>query len=118
MSWRWLWEQGTEALTLQIQPATCPVCQNGLYRNSTFLTGGWARCAVCSEVVHYSCLSGGRIFKKRPRICRDCKAGRMREGQRMQDPPPRLSPMPDITAPVPAAATSSAAPGSAPPSSP
>ena len=87
MSWRWLWEQGTEALTLEIQPALCPVCQKGLYRNTTFLTGGWGRCAVCTEVVHYSCLGGGKIFKHRPRICRDCQAGRVRDGQKMPFPP-------------------------------
>lgn len=89
MSVRWLWEQGTEALTLLVEPASCPVCRKGLYRNITFLTGGWARCARCSEVVHYSCLSGAKIFKRRPRICRDCKAGRVREGQKMPASPPK-----------------------------
>src|SRR5438093_1945943 len=87
MSWRWLWEQGTEALTLEIEPALCPVCQKGLYRNITFLSGGWGRCAVCTEVVHYSCLGGGKIFKHRPRICRDCQVGRVRDGQKMPFPP-------------------------------
>ena len=87
MSWRWLWEQGTEALTLEIEPAFCPVCQKGLYRNTTFLSGGWGRCAVCTEVVHYSCLGGGKIFKHRPRICRDCQMGRVRAGQKMPFPP-------------------------------
>lgn len=110
MSWRWLWEQGTEALTLTIQAASCPVCQGGLYRNSTFLSGGWARCAACSEVVHYSCLSGGRFLKHRPRICRDCKAGRARTGQTMPSPPPGLSPMPDVSGPVPDGVPSSSAP--------
>jgi hypothetical protein len=99
MSARWLWEQGTEALTLLIEPASCPVCGKGLYRNITFLTGGWARCARCSEVVHYSCLSGGKIFKRRPRICQDCKAGRVRAGQKMPASPPKA---PDTTnAPAP-----------------
>ncbi len=87
MSWRWLWEQGTEALTLEIEPALCPVCQKGLYRNITFLSGGWGRCAVCTEVVHYSCLGGGKIFKHRPRICRDCQVCRVRDGQKMPFPP-------------------------------
>jgi hypothetical protein len=86
MSWRWLWEQGTEALTLEIEPAFCPVCQKGLYRNTTFLSGGWGRCAVCTEVVHYTCLGGGKIFKHRPRICRDCQVGRVRDGQKMPFP--------------------------------
>jgi len=86
MSWRFR-EQGIETLTLEIQPALCPVCRKVLYRNITFLTGGWARCSICTEVIHYTCLSGGIIFKKRPRVCRDCKAGRVREGQTMPVPP-------------------------------
>src|SRR5437660_9802118 len=45
MGWRRV-EQGIETQTLEIQPATCPVCRKGLYRNITFLTGGWARCSV------------------------------------------------------------------------
>jgi hypothetical protein len=88
MSWRRI-EQGIETLTLQVQAASCPVCHKGLYRNITFMTGGWARCAICSEVVHYACLSGGRIFKERPRICLDCKAGRVRGGQQMPAAPPK-----------------------------
>jgi len=105
MSLRWLWEQGTEALSLEIQPALCPVCQKGLYRNNTFLTGGWGRCAVCTEVVHYSCLGGGKIFKHRPRICRDCQAGRVRDGQKMPVPPKPPAPS-DATAVESAAAAS------------
>src|SRR2546421_12843156 len=87
MSWRWLWEQGTEALTLEIEPALCPVCQKGLYRNITFLSGGWGRGAVCTEVGHYSCLGGGIIFKHRPRICRGCQEGRGRGGPKKPFPP-------------------------------
>jgi hypothetical protein len=86
MSWRRI-EQGIENMTLEIQPATCPVCRKGLYRNVTFLKGGWSRCTVCNEVVHYVCLSGGKVLKDRPRICLDCKAGRARAGQRMPSPP-------------------------------
>jgi hypothetical protein len=85
MSWRHV-KQGIETLTLEVQPALCPVCAKLLYRNVTFLTGGWARCSICTEVVHYSCLSGGTIFKHRPRICLDCKAGRVRPGQSMPTP--------------------------------
>jgi hypothetical protein len=40
-------------------------------------------------VVHYSCLSGGKFLKDRPRFCADCKAGRVRAGQKMPVPPPR-----------------------------
>ena len=91
MSWRRV-DQGIDGLTLEVQPAVCPVCHKGLYRNVTFLTGGWARCSVCTEVVHYRCLAGGAIFKARPRICMDCKAGRVRAGQHMPVPPVNIAP--------------------------
>ena len=96
MSWRQV-EQGIETQTLAIQPSSCPVCREGLYRNVTFLTGGWARCSVCTEVVHYACLSGGAFLKDRPRICLDCKVGRIREGQRMPAPP-QPAPSPTLAA--------------------
>jgi hypothetical protein len=104
-----MWEQGTEALSLAIQPASCPVCQKGLYRNITFLTGGWARCAVCSEIVHYNCLSGPKFFKHRPRVCEDCKAGRIRAGQKMPGPP-LLRPPAHLANPVPEAASTAPQP--------
>jgi len=85
MGWRRV-EQGIETQTLEIQPATCPVCRKGLYRNITFLTGGWARCSLCNEVVHYACLSGGIFLKDRPRVCVDCRAGRVRPAQKMPMP--------------------------------
>ena len=85
MGWRRV-EQGIETQTLEIQPATCPVCRKGLYRNITFLTGGWARCSQCNEVVHYACLSGGIFLKDRPRVCVDCRAGRVRPAQKMPMP--------------------------------
>lgn len=97
MGWRRI-EQGIETQTLEIQPATCPVCRKGLYRNVTFLTGGWARCSQCNEVVHYACLSGGKFLKDRPRLCVDCKAGRVRPSQKMPIPPPR--PKEEAAAPV------------------
>lgn len=90
MGWRRI-EQGIENQTLEILPAICPVCHKSLYRNVTFLTGGWARCSACNEVVHYSCLSGGRFLKDRPRFCVDCKAGRVRAGQTMPAPNPGSS---------------------------
>jgi hypothetical protein len=93
MSWRRV-QQGIETLTLEVQPALCPVCAKVLYRNVTFLTGGWARCSICTEVIHYTCLSGGTIFKHRPRICLDCKAGRVRPGQKMPTPAVSVSPAP------------------------
>jgi len=88
MGWRRI-KQGIELLTLEIQPTSCPVCRKVLYRNITFFTGGWARCTVCNEMVHYACLSGGRFLKDRPRVCIDCKQGRVRPAQKMPMPPPQ-----------------------------
>jgi hypothetical protein len=103
MGWRRI-EQGIETQTLEIQPATCPVCRKGLYRNITFLTGGWARCSKCNEVVHYACLSGGKFLKDRPRLCADCKTGRVRPAQKMPIPLPESAPV----APAPPASPISA----------
>lgn len=86
MSWRQV-DQGIEGQTLAIQPTICPVCREGLYRNVTFFTGGWARCTICDDFVHYACLSGGTLLKDRPRICLDCKAGR-------RHPAPATPPVP------------------------
>lgn len=63
-----------ESLLLGIEPRTCRVCQQGLYRNLTFLRGGWSRCTHCDQFVHYSCLASGKVtwLKKRPRVCRVC----------------------------------------------
>jgi hypothetical protein len=98
MGWRRI-KQGIETQTLEIQPATCPVCRKSLYRNVTFLTGGWARCSQCNEVVHYACLSGGKFLKDRPRFCVDCKAGRVRPAQTMPVLPPRpKEPAPEAVA--------------------
>ncbi len=64
-----------EPLLLGIEPRTCAVCGKGLYRNFTFLRGGWSRCTVCDQFVHYSCLASGvhKFFKRRPRICKSCR---------------------------------------------
>lgn len=64
-----------EPLLLGIEPRTCAVCGRGLYRNLTLLRGGWSRCSVCDQFVHYSCLASGanRFFKQRPRICKVCR---------------------------------------------
>lgn len=61
-------------MLLGIEPRTCKVCGKGLYRNVTFLRGGWSRCSVCDEFVHYSCLASGRVkfLKRRPRLCKSC----------------------------------------------
>src|SRR5215217_758191 len=65
-----------EPMLLGIEPRHCKVCKEGLYRNKTFLSGGWSRCSLCDEFVHYSCLASGKVsfLKARPRICKTCRA--------------------------------------------
>ncbi len=65
-----------EPLLLGIQPRSCKVCRQGLYRDKTLFRGGWSRCTVCGEFVHYSCLASGKVkfFKMRPRVCKLCRA--------------------------------------------
>ena len=64
-----------EPMLLGIDPRICPVCKEGLYRNKTMFTGGWSRCALCEEFVHYSCLASGKVsfLKARPRVCKTCR---------------------------------------------
>ena len=63
-------------MLLGIEPRICPVCKEGLYRNKTLFSGGWSRCALCEEFVHYSCLASGKVsfMKARPRVCKTCRA--------------------------------------------
>ncbi|MGH7183080.1 MAG: hypothetical protein ACREJN_14025 [Nitrospiraceae bacterium] len=63
-------------MLLGIEPRTCKVCKEGLYRNKTFFSGGWSRCALCEDFVHYSCLATGKVsfLKARPRVCKVCRA--------------------------------------------
>jgi len=63
-----------EPLLLGIEPESCGVCGKGLYRNLTMLRGGWSRCSICENFVHYSCLASGKIsyLKRRPRVCQTC----------------------------------------------
>ena len=65
-----------EPLLLGIEPESCGVCGKSLYRNLTMLRGGWSRCSICENFVHYSCLSSGKVsyLKKRPRVCQTCDA--------------------------------------------
>jgi MinD superfamily P-loop ATPase len=65
-----------EPMLLGIEPRHCKVCTQGLYRNKTFLSGGWSRCSICDEFVHYSCLAHGKVkfLKIRPRVCKTCRA--------------------------------------------
>ncbi len=65
-----------EPLLLGIQPRFCKVCHQDLYRDKTLFRGGWSRCTVCDEFVHYSCLASGKVkfFKLRPRVCKLCRA--------------------------------------------
>ena len=61
-----------EPMLLGIDPRICPVCKEGLYRNKTLFSGGWSRCALCEEFVHYSCLASGKVsfLKARPACAR------------------------------------------------
>lgn len=63
-----------QPLLLGIEPRSCKVCGNGLYRNFTLFRGGWSRCTVCDQFVHYSCLASGKtkFLKMRPRVCKAC----------------------------------------------
>ena len=65
-----------EPMLLPIEPRHCKVCKQGLYRDKTMFRGGWSRCTVCDEFVHYSCLASGKFsfLKARPRICKTCRA--------------------------------------------
>ena len=65
-----------EAMMLPIEPRSCKVCQLGLFRDKTMFRGGWSRCTVCDEFVHYSCLASGKVsfLKARPRVCKTCRA--------------------------------------------
>lgn len=65
-----------EPLVLGVEPESCGVCGEGLYRNVTLLRGGWSRCSVCQQFVHYSCLASGKIsfLKRRPRVCKSCES--------------------------------------------
>lgn len=65
-----------EPMLLGIEPRICSVCKEGLYRDKTFFTGGWSRCALCEDFVHYSCLASGKssFLKARPRVCKTCRA--------------------------------------------
>ena len=40
------------------------------------LRGGWSRCTICDEFVHYSCLASGKVsfLKARPRVCKACRS--------------------------------------------
>ena len=64
-----------EPMLLPIEPRHCKVCKQGLYRDKTMFRGGWSRCTVCDEFVHYSCLASGKFsfLKARPRVCKSCR---------------------------------------------
>jgi hypothetical protein len=63
-------------LLFPIEPRHCKVCKQGLYRDTTMFRGGWSRCTVCDEFVHYGCLASGKVsfLKARPRVCKFCRA--------------------------------------------
>jgi len=64
-----------EPMLLPIEARHCKVCKLGLYRDKTMFRGGWSRCTVCDEFVHYSCLASGKysFLKARPRVCKTCR---------------------------------------------
>lgn len=63
-----------EPLLLNVEPRRCKICRQGLYRDQTLFRGGWSRCTVCDEFIHYSCLASGKFkfLKRRPRVCKQC----------------------------------------------
>lgn len=65
-----------EPMLLSVEPRHCKICKQGLYRDTTLFRGGWSRCSVCDEFVHYSCLASGKVsfLKARPRVCKSCRA--------------------------------------------
>ncbi len=65
-----------EPMLLGIEPRQCKVCKEELYRNKTMFSGGWSRCALCEDFVHYRCLASGKVsfLKARPRLCKICRA--------------------------------------------
>jgi hypothetical protein len=65
-----------EPMLLGVEPRLCRVCREDLYRDKTMLRGGWSRCTVCDEFVHYSCLASGKVsfLKARPRVCKTCRS--------------------------------------------
>jgi hypothetical protein len=69
-----------EPMLLGIEARYCKVCKEGLYRNKTFFSGGWSRCALCEDFVHYSCLASGKVsfLKARPRVCNVCRTAQER----------------------------------------
>jgi len=75
-------------MTLPVLARLCRVCHEDLYRDKTMLRGGWSRCTICDEFVHYSCLASGKVsfLKARPRVCKTCRS--IQEGS----PVPSLKP--------------------------
>jgi len=81
-----------EPMLLGIEPRNCKVCKQGLYRDKTMFRGGWSRCTVCDEFVHYSCLASGKVsfLKARPRVCKTCRA--VQTGEPAPAAPPTETP--------------------------
>jgi E3 ubiquitin-protein ligase DOA10 len=85
-----------EPMLLPIEPRHCKVCRQGLYRDKTMFRGGWSRCTVCDEFVHYSCLASGKVsfLKARPRVCKACRAAQAQEGTSAPSPTKVDTPVP------------------------
>ncbi|MFO0774665.1 MAG: hypothetical protein U0172_08385 [Nitrospiraceae bacterium] len=86
-----------EPLLLAIEPRKCRVCSQGLYRDQTLFRGGWSRCTICDEFVHYSCLASGRVsfLKRRPRVCKTCLEGTPTANGQASAPIPPVPTVPD-----------------------
>ncbi len=84
-------------MTLPVQARLCRVCREDLYRDKTMLRGGWSRCTICDEFVHYSCLASGKVsfLKARPRVCKTCRS--VQEGTVPPSPKKDGAPVPAIS---------------------
>jgi serine protease SohB len=67
--------------------------------DKTLFSGGWSRCALCEEFVHYSCLASGKVsfLKARPRLCKTC---RLAEGGTPSSSPKAAIPGLESTRPI------------------
>jgi hypothetical protein len=83
-----------EPMMLGVEARLCRVCREDLYRDKTMLRGGWSRCTVCDEFVHYSCLASGKVsfLKARPRVCKTCRS--VEEGSVAPSPKKDRAPVP------------------------
>ena len=84
-------------MLLGVEARLCRVCREDLYRDKTMLRGGWSRCTICDEFVHYSCLASGKVsfLKARPRVCKPCRL--VQEGVSVPSPNKGEPPVPAVS---------------------